>query len=164
MKIMTLALLMSTFACTFTWASEKESITLSGNFLFKTCRKGLECIGPRLQDPPYPEVAEIELSPFHKGKESGLEGWHRDTVTEKGITFKSEIHIVKHAKPGKYQYYVYAMLRSGNRNGKVKKIKLKELSILGSTTITDDPIKYSEDGMIQAQYSFGSPVEMIKKE
>lgn len=134
-------------------AAEEEVISLSRHFTLKTCDAEKHCVGPIAQNIEMSKV-ELKLTPFQKSTMKGLDGWDRNSLTEKGITFKSEIHLIKFAKPGKYKYYVYAMLRSGKRNGKIKKINFRELSDLKETIITDDPIKM-KDATLQAQFVFG---------
>lgn len=141
------------------WATTNESVSLARYFTIKTCYEGQkECTGPVSKQLELANT-DIELTPFKKGTSQGLDGWDRQTLTEENIAFNSEIHLIKHLKPGKYKYYIYVMLRSGKRNGKIKKIHLKELSDLKEITLTDEPVKF-KGGTLQAQFVLGPKVSI----
>lgn len=143
------------------WAAENESVSLSRYFTIKTCYDGQGCVGPAAMQMESAN-SEIELKPFKKGNVQGVDGWDRQTLTESNIPFKSEIHLIKHSKPGKYKYYLYTMLRSGKRNGKIKTINLKELSDLKEITLTDEPVKVM-GGTVQAQLVVGPKLNIEEK-
>lgn len=139
-----------------TWATDAEPVSLSRYFAINTCDTSSQCTGPGAKNVESANLS-LELVPFHKGT---LAGWHardQNSLAMDGVVFQSEIHLVKHAKPGKYAYYIYAMLRSGKRNGKIKTINLKSLKDLGVVVLTDEPVK-TAGGTIQAQLVLGPPL------
>src|SRR5690242_9692973 len=140
-------LMLLSFISATTWAA--ESVSLSRYFTIKTCYKNEECLGPTVKNIESANV-KLNLSSFNKGGVSGLHAWDRSSMVEDSVPFKSEIHLIKHTKPGKYKYYLYAMLRSGKgRPGAVKMIHLKDLSELKDVVLTDDPIEFG-GGTLQA--------------
>lgn len=134
-------------------AAGAETFKLSRWFTMKACNGEAKCMGPIAEDKDK-AAQTLTLEPFKKG---GKEGWHaydRNELVENGITFKSEIHVIKWKKPGKYKYYIYAMLRSGNREGKVLMQDLKSLKSFKEKTLTDKPVPIV-GGTLQAQLVLG---------
>lgn len=102
------------------------------------------------------EAVHFDLEKF-SGKGKGWDGWDRTRNEVNGITFKTEIHVIKHLNAGKYQYYIYAMIRSSTREGKLLRWNLKDLSELKERALEDAIIKFN-GGTMQAKLVI-SPVD-----
>jgi hypothetical protein len=134
-------------------AAQSEVLTLSRYFTVKTCYKDASCIGPVAKNIERANI-QLELKPGKQGSAVASQAWDRAQVTDDGLQFKSEIHILKHKKPGPFKYTVLMKLRSGNRESKVQKLQLKSLKELDQTVISDEPIAF-EGGTLQAQLVIG---------
>lgn len=140
------------------WAEAQETVSLSRYFTTKVCYSGGECVGPTAKNVGAANI-QLKLAPFRKMDVQGKDAWEKNSVTEEGVTFKSEIHLIEYARPGKYKYYIYVMLRSGKREGVVKKFNMKSLDELKEVVLEDKPVKTSR-GTIQAQLVLGLPLPM----
>lgn len=143
-------------------SAHAEAFSLSRYFTVKTCFTNSGCVGPTAKSIESANQ-RIDLEPFHKSGLEGLDGWERTYVASDGVLFHAEIHVIKYAHPGKYKYYIYTMLRSGKREGKIKKVFLKELEDFKEFTISDRPIK-TKNGTAQVQLVVGPTLTLDYKE
>jgi hypothetical protein len=129
--------------------------TFSRNFAIKRCYQKNDCTGPIIDNPQNGNV-EIKFTPFGKGGVRGMSWRDKNEMLKDGIVFSSVINIVKHESPKKEGYFIYIMLRSGNREGRVKTFNIHDLSELNNLSIEDFPIAY-KDGTLQAQLILNRP-------
>jgi hypothetical protein len=138
------------FLATFPNLASAESI--SRYITIKTCNHAGECIGPTAKNLESANL-DLEMQPAH-GKAEGHDAWDRQEITEAGVKIKSEIHVIRYKKPEKYTYYIYAMLRTGKRNGVIKTLSLKRWEDFKEFVLTDSPLK-TANGTIHAQLAVG---------
>ena len=99
------------------------------------------------------EAVHLDLEKF-SGKGDGWDAWDR-TRNEIGDTvFKTEIHVVKHRRPEKFQYYIYAVVRTNNREGKILRWNLKNLKEFKERSLEDAPFAI-EGGTMQMKLVLG---------
>jgi hypothetical protein len=80
---------------------------------------------------------------------------------EEGVPIRTEIHVIRRARAGKPRFYLYAMLRTGKRNGKIRTLDLRDPSDLKEVVLTDEPIRYP-GGTLQAQLVIGPRLNIEK--
>lgn len=130
-------------------AETAEPVSLVRYFATTVCYAKENCVGPAVKNLEASQVT-MQLEAFRKGNSSGWHAWDRNSLTESGVTLKSEIHVVKHAEPREFRYSIYAMLRSGKREGVVKTIYLKKMEDLRRIVLKDKPVKTGK-GTVQAE-------------
>jgi hypothetical protein len=145
------------FFPSFLTAEESEVIPLLRYFIISPCTAQRKCIAPEAKQLETAQV-KLKLEPFSKGGK-GVHGWDKNSLTLNHITFRSEIHLIRWQTPKKSKFYLYAMLRSGKRNGKLKMIDFDELSEIQNVLLTDDPIK-TKKGFLKAQLLISSTVNL----
>jgi hypothetical protein len=166
-RIYLVLVVIANFGCSSTFrkqdskpaASASPTITLSRYLKFKTCHADRkDCIGPIAIDLEKANI-ELVLKEFFKG-DGGLTAQNLYETVKNGISFKSEIRVIK--KPNAEGYFFYMMLRSGpglKREGKVKTFSIKDLSQLTETIVSDSPIKF-DGGTLQAELVLGPSLKL----
>ena len=135
------------------WAAETETVTVSRHFTFTTCDTSGKC-SEQIAERSDTDVGEAILTLLPSGKVAGLDAWDRNKVIIGDIVFQSEIHLIKYDHTGAYRYYLYAMLRSGRRHGKTRKIRFNDFSTVSRVVLADMPI-HARSGTLQARLVFG---------
>jgi hypothetical protein len=96
------------------------------------------------------DPATLPLQAFGKAGLSGFDGWSRQALRVHQTTVKTEIHLVRHATPGPYKYFLYAMIRTGKRHGQTLEWNLHDLNQIQQRALLDKP-----SGRFQARMIIG---------